>query len=73
MTVASTRMAAERPTPIIFISIIESVAKMANTDTITAAALVITPAVSAMPRCTASRTGIPPSTSSRIRLSTNTW
>ena len=40
------RMAAESPTPIIFISIMLSVAKMANTDTITAAALVTTPAVS---------------------------
>ena len=34
-----------------------SVAKIANTETITAAALVTTPAVSAMPRSTASRVG----------------
>ena len=36
-----------------------SVAKIANTETITAAALVTTPAVSAMPRSTASRVGQP--------------
>ena len=52
--VASSRIAEASPTPIIFISIIDSVAKIANTETITAAALVTTPAVSAMPRSTAS-------------------
>ena len=73
MTVASMRIAAERPTPIIFISIIDRVAKIANTETITAAALVTTPAVSRIPRATASRVGIPFWTCSRIRLITNTW
>ena len=67
------RMAAERPTPIIFISIMLSVAKIANTETITAAALVTTPAVSLIPRSTASRVGSPRCTCSRTRLSTNTW
>ena len=57
--VASSRIAADRPTPIIFISIIDSVAKIANTDTMTAAALVTTPAVSLTPRSTASRVGSP--------------
>ena len=50
ISVASMRIAADRPTPIIFISSMLSVAKIANTETITAAALVTTPAVSAMPR-----------------------
>ena len=67
------RIAAARPTPIIFISIIDRVAKIANTETITAAALVTTPAVSAMPRSTARRVGRPAFMCSRIRLITNTW
>jgi hypothetical protein len=49
ISVASSRIANESPTPIIFISSIDSVAKIANTETITAAALVTTPAVSATP------------------------
>ena len=73
MTVASTRMAAERPTPIIFISIMERVAKIANTEIITAAALVTTPAVSRTPRSTASLVVSPCWTCSRIRLTTKTW
>ena len=71
--VASSRIAADSPTPIIFISSIDSVAKIAKTDTITAAALVTTPAVSAMPRSTACRVGSPARTCSRIRLTTKTW
>ena len=55
--VASIRIDAARATPIIFISSMLRVMKMANTETITAAALVITPAVSVMPRSTASRAG----------------
>ena len=73
MIVASSRIAAESPTPIIFISIIDSVAKIANTETMTAAALVTTPAVSLMPRSTATFVGRPRRTYSRTRLSTNTW
>jgi len=61
------------PTPICFISIIPSVAKTANTDTITAAALVTTPADSVIPLRTASLGDSPSATPSRIRPSTNTW
>src|SRR5215218_10520108 len=43
-SVASIRIAAARPTPIILNSSMLSVAKIANTATITAAALVTTPA-----------------------------
>ena len=43
--VASMRTAAARPTPISFMSIRLSVAKIENTATITIAALVTTPAV----------------------------
>ena len=50
ISVASIRIDAASATPIIFISSMLRVMKMANTDTITAAALVITPAVSVMPR-----------------------
>ena len=70
---ASTRIAVASATPIIFISSMLSVAKMAKTDTITAAALVTTDALSRMPCSTARRVGRPRPTSSRIRLITNTW
>ena len=46
---------------------------MANTATITTAALVTTPAVDLMPWRTASSVRIPPSTASRMRLTMNTW
>ena len=47
--VASMRIAAARPTPIILKSSIPSVAKIENTATITIAALVTTPAVALIP------------------------
>ena len=69
---ASIRIDAARATPIIFISSMLRVMKIANTETITAAALVITPAVSLMPRSTARRVGRPLTACSRMRASTNT-
>jgi len=51
--VASMRIAAARPTPGCLNSIAPSVAKIANTAIITAAALVTTPAVDLMPSATA--------------------
>ena len=49
MIVASIRIAAARPTPICLNSIADRLAKIANTATITAAALVTTPAVLLIP------------------------
>jgi len=72
MMLASKRIATANPTPIIFISSIDSVAKIANTDTMTAAALVTTPAVSLMPWRTASGALNPDAAYSRTRLNTNT-
>jgi hypothetical protein len=48
-TVASSRIAAARPTPTIFKVTSDRVAKIANTATITTAALVTTPAERRMP------------------------
>ena len=50
-----------------------STPKMLNTPTITAAALVTTPAEAVTPRAMAMRVGRPDSWASRIRLTTNTW
>ena len=72
-SVASSRMATARPTPICLNSIMLSVAKIANTATITTAALVTTPAVALMPCATASSVRSPRSTASRMRLRMNTW
>ena len=52
-SVASSAIATARPTPICLNSIIDSVAKIENTATITIAALVTTPAVALMPCATA--------------------
>ena len=71
--VASMRIAVARPTPICFMSSPLSVPKMENTPTITAAALVTTPADRVMPCATASRFGTPRCTASRMRLTTKTW
>ena len=54
MIVASSSTATARPTPICLMSSVESVAKIANTATITSAALVTVLAVVRMPRSTAS-------------------
>ena len=51
--------AAARPTPSCLNSSSDSVAKMLNTPTITAAALVTTPADDVTPCATAARVGIP--------------
>ena len=67
------RIATARPTPIILNSSMLSVAKIANTATITAAAPVTTPAVLLIPCATALSVRMPPSTASRIRLRMNTW
>ena len=50
-----------------------SEAKIANTDTITIAALVTVPADRTNPARTASRVDMPDSAASRIWASTNTW
>ena len=71
--VASSRTATASPTPNCLKNIIESVAKTANTNTITIAALVTTPAVERIPYATASSVPIPRMTASRIRLRMNTW
>ena len=71
--VASIRIATARPTPICLNSSSDSVAKIANTATITTAALVTTPAVLLIPCATASSVRMPRSTASRIRLRMNTW
>ena len=53
MSVASTKMAKARPTPICFMSSELCVAKSAKTTTMMIAALVIVPAVDLMPCATA--------------------
>ena len=72
-SVASIRIATASPTPICLNSSIDSVAKIENTATMTAAALVTTPAVLLIPCATAWSDRMPPSTASRIRLRMNTW
>ena len=71
--VASISTAAASPTPNCFIMISESVAKIENTNTITIAALVTTPAVDLIPCAIASSVLMPRSYASRIRLRMNTW
>jgi uncharacterized membrane protein YdfJ with MMPL/SSD domain len=71
--VASSRTAAASPMPSCSNSSSDSVAKMLNTPTITAAALVTTPADDVTPAATAARVGIPARCASRTRLTTNTW
>ena len=71
--VASIRTAVASPTPIILKSSELSVAKMPNTATITAAALVTTPAVALMPVATASSVRLPRSNASRTRERIRTW
>jgi hypothetical protein len=71
--VASIRIATARPTPSCFIDWFEPVANAANVTTMTAAALVMTPAVLLMPSATACSVERPRSTSSRTLLRTNTW
>lgn len=70
---ASIRTATARPKPICLTSIRCRNMKLTNTDTITTAALVITPAELVMPSNTAARVGTPCCTASRIRLTRNTW
>jgi len=72
MIVASIRIAAASPTPISLKSRKERVAKIANTATITAAALVTTPAVVRSPCETAASVDIPRSYASRMRVRMNT-
>jgi hypothetical protein len=70
--VASMKMATARPTPIILKSIAESVTNTPNTKTITAAALVTTPAIFAIAERTASSVVLEPSTASRTRRTIKT-
>ena len=71
--VASIRIAAASPTPNCLKNSIDSVAKTANTQTITTAALVTTPAVDLIPSEIASSIDAPRWNRSRIRLTMNTW
>ena len=71
--VASIRIAAARPKPICLMSSVRRLTKIANTATITIAALVTVPAVRLIPAAIASSVDIPPSRSSLIRLRMNTW
>ena len=71
--VASIRIAAASPTPNCLKNGIESVAKTANTQTMTIAALVTTPAVDLIPCVTASSIVAPRSKVSRMRLMMKTW
>ena len=71
-TVASISTATARPTPSCLNSSSDNVPKMLNTPTMTAAALVTTPADDVTPRATASLVGRPESCASRIRLTTKT-
>src|SRR5581483_5087488 len=71
-TVESIRIAAASPKPICLMSSVRSVTKIANTATITTAALVTGPAVRLIPVATASSVRIPESTSSLMRLRMNT-
>ena len=73
MIVASIRTAAASPTPNCFSSIACSVAKIANTPTITNAALVTTPAVDLIPCATASSVDMPRSYASLMRPRMKTW
>ena len=73
MIVASSRTAVASPTPNCLKNSIESVAKIANTLTMTMAALVTTPAVDLIPCVIASSVSAPPSYVSRIRLMMKTW
>src|SRR5690606_6725329 len=72
-TVASRSTATAIPTPSCFISSIDSVAKIENTPTMTAAALVTTPAERASPARIAVRGSMPWSRASRTRLVTKMW
>ena len=65
--------ATARPTPIILKSIMPSEAKIANTATMTIAALVTTPAVARRAWDTASAVDRPWSWDSRTRLRISTW
>ncbi len=71
-TVASSSTAAAIVMPNSLNSMIDSVAKIENTATMIAAALVTTPALLAIPCVIASRADSPRSRSSRIRLRMNT-
>ena len=73
ISVASISTAAARPTPNSCRSISESVAKIENTATITAAAAVTTPAEPRMPCSTAASLPMPRSQPSLMRLRMNTW
>src|SRR5262249_2059101 len=70
---ASTTAATASPKPICFTSNRCRNTKLANTDTITTAALVTTPAELTMPPATAVRIGTPRSAAPRIRLTRKTW
>jgi hypothetical protein len=72
-SVASTRIATDKPTPICLKSSELSVAKIANTPTITIAALVTVEAVALIPYAIASSVFMPRSNASRMRLRMNTW
>jgi len=72
-TVASSKTAAARPTPICFIDTCDNVPNTENTATMMTAALVTTPAVEAMPRSTASLVDRPRLRFSTIRLTMKTW
>src|SRR5205823_8222635 len=71
--VASIRIAAASPTPNCLKNSIDRVANTANTQTITVAALVTTPAVDLMPSEIASPIVAPWRNRSRIPLTMNTW
>ena len=71
--VASIRIAAASPTPNCLKNRIDSVAKTANTQTMTTAALVTTPAVDLIPVEIDSSIDAPRRKLSRIRLTMNTW
>ena len=71
--VASIRIAAASPTPNCLKNGIESAPNTANTQTITIAALVTTPAVLLIPWATASSIVSPRSKASRMRLTMKTW
>jgi hypothetical protein len=73
MSVASSRTANARPTPICLNIIQDSDPKIANTQTITSAALVTTPAVFLIAWDTASSVFMPRSKASRTRDRMNTW
>ena len=72
-TVASSRTATPRPTPICCMSCMDSVPKTAKTATMITAAPVTAPAVRVMPSRIAARLSRPRSRDSRMRETTNTW